>query len=118
MDFKTLIGKRLNILAPLVKSHKGDIGQLLTKIGDDGFLKVRINGELMDLYPIVDMKTSPYISYDIDIVVDRMRFEPDSDSMKRFAESVECAVKYGNGSNEVIFEDNDTKEEFRYILKK
>lgn len=118
MDFNVLMGKKLYILVPIVKSHKGDIRKLLEKFDYDNIPEVRINGSIMVLDMIMDMKTSPYISYDIDAVIHRMRLKPESGSLKLFAECIERAVKYSNGSNEVIFLDVETKEEFKYILKK
>lgn len=118
MDFKPLIGKRINILAPLLRSHKGDFKQILAKLEDQGFLKVRINGKLIDLEGITKMEASPYILYDIDLVIDRIHFKSDSESMNRFIRSLDDAVKFGDGSHEVIFENNETHEEFRYTLKK
>lgn len=118
MDFKLLIGRKLNMLVPLVKSHKGDFRQLIAKVEDQGFLKVRINGKLMDIEAITDMIASPYISYDIDIVIARIHFTADSNSMNSFIRSLDDVKKYGDGSNELILEDNDTHEEFKYTLKK
>jgi len=118
MDFKHLIGKRVNILAPLLRSYKGDFRKILAKLEDQGFLKIRINGKTMDLEGILDMKASPFISYDLDIVIDRIHFKSDSESMNRFIRSLDDAVKFGNGSHEVIIENNETHEEFKYTLKK
>lgn len=118
MDFNHLIGKRINILAPLLRSHKGDFKQILAKLEDQGFLKVRINGKVMDLQGILSMEASPYISYDLDIMIDRLHLQADSESMNRFIRSLDDAVKFGNGSHEVILHVNDTNEEFKYTLKK
>lgn len=118
MDFKPLIGKKINILIPLLQSHKGEFKKILVELEQKGFSKVRLNGKLLDLDGIMNMEASPYISYDLDIVIDRLDFKADSESMNRFIRSLDDAVKYGNGSNEVILVDNETHEEFRYTLEK
>lgn len=118
MDFKHIIGKRINMLAPLLRKHKGDFRQILAKLEDQGFLKVRINGKIMDLEGILNMEASPYISYDLDIVIDRLHLQADAESMNRFIRSLDDAVKFGNGSHEVIIVNHETQEEFKYTLKK
>src|SRR6188768_962339 len=80
-DFK---GKRINILAPIIRARKGHYAELFQQITKQGFLKVRVNGDILDL--VSGMKLDRYKTHDIEIVVDRMVIEDTSDNDKRLSE--------------------------------
>ena len=116
--FNFLSGKRISILAPLFKSFNGDLKKVSTDLDDLGFLKVRLNGKMMDIDKMHSIKVIPNFLYDIDVVVDRLLLDADVKTMARFIESLQAALKYGDGSNVILFLDQDTGEGFMYLLNK
>ncbi|MDA6071791.1 excinuclease ABC subunit UvrA [Flavobacterium sp. AC] len=108
-DFK---GKRINILAPIIRARKGHYAELFQQITKQGFLKVRVNGEVQDL--VSGMKLDRYKTHDIEIVVDRMLIEDTEDNQKRLSESINTAMHHGE--NVLIILDQDTNE-VRYFSR-
>ena len=64
-------GKRVVILAPIIKSRKGHYRELFENLSRQGFMKVRVDGEIIDLAP--GLKVDRYKTHDIELVVDRMK---------------------------------------------
>ncbi|NNK11992.1 MAG: excinuclease ABC subunit UvrA [Flavobacteriaceae bacterium] len=95
-------GQRINILAPVVKSRKGHYRELFEQIAKQGFIKVRVDGELLDLQK--GMKVDRYKTHDIEIVVDRLAVSEDADLEKRLAESINTAMYSGNDTMMVLAE--------------
>ncbi|MEY8021753.1 excinuclease ABC subunit UvrA [Muriicola sp. SD30] len=95
-------GQRINILAPVVKSRKGHYRELFEQIAKQGFIKVRVDGELLDLQK--GMKVDRYKTHDIEIVVDRLAISADADLEKRLAESINTAMYSGNDTMMVLAE--------------
>ena len=62
-------GKRINILAPVIRSRKGHYRELFEQIAKQGFLKVRVDGKIKDLE--FGMKVDRYKTHEIEIVIDR-----------------------------------------------
>lgn len=91
--FENFFGKKILILAPLVRGRKGHYGELFEEISKDGFLKVRVDGEVKEIAK--GMKTERYKVHNIEIVVDRV--EVTRKSERRIRESLEVALGYGNG---------------------
>ena len=83
-------GKRINILAPVVRSRKGHYRELFEQIAKQGFLKVRVNGQIRDLE--FGMKVDRYKTHDIEIVIDRMAIDLEEDTDKRLSESIKTAM--------------------------
>lgn len=108
-DFK---GKRINILAPVIRARKGHYAELFQQITKQGFLKVRVNGEVQDLLP--GMKLDRYKTHDIEIVIDRMVVEDNEDNEKRLTESIKTAMYHGE--NVLMILDQDTNE-VRYFSR-
>ncbi|QBA64102.1 excinuclease ABC subunit UvrA [Muriicola soli] len=98
----TFAGQRINILAPVVKSRKGHYRELFEQIAKQGFIKVRVDGELLDLQK--GMKVDRYKTHDIEIVVDRLAISEDADLEKRLAESINTAMYSGNDTMMVLAE--------------
>ena len=96
-DFK---GKRISILAPVVRSRKGHYRELFEQIAKQGFLKVRINGQIRDLE--LGMKVDRYKTHDIEIVIDRMAIDAEEDTNKRLTESIKTAMYHGDDVMMVI----------------
>ncbi|MCC9070788.1 excinuclease ABC subunit UvrA [Flavobacterium sp. F-65] len=105
-------GKRINILAPVIKARKGHYAELFQQITKQGFIKVRVNGEVQDL--VSGMKLDRYKTHDIEIVVDRMVIEDTPDNQKRLSESINTAMHHGE--NVLMILDQDTNE-VRYFSR-
>ena len=99
-------GKRINILAPVVRSRKGHYRELFEQIAKQGFLKVRVNGEIRDLE--YGMKVDRYKTHDIEIVIDRMAIDLEEDTDKRLSESIKTAMYHGEDVMMVI--EQESKE--------
>lgn len=89
-----LSGKKINLLAPVVKGRKGHYKELFEQVRRQGFQKVRVDGELKDLES--GMKLDRFKTHDIEIVVDRLKV--DAKSVKRLSDSVHTTMKHGKGS--------------------
>jgi excinuclease ABC subunit A len=103
---KDFLGKRINILAPIIRARKGHYAELFQQIAKQGFLKVRINGDIKDI--TVGMKLDRYKTHDIEIVIDRMIIEDTADNEKRLTESIKTAMY--QGENVLMILDQDTNE--------
>ncbi|MGB1308069.1 MAG: excinuclease ABC subunit UvrA [Oceanihabitans sp.] len=98
--------KRINILAPVVRSRKGHYRELFEQIAKQGFVKVRVDGEIKDL--VKGMKLDRYKNHDIEIVIDRLKLESTADNDKRLTETINTAMYHGNDVLMVL--DQDTNE--------
>ncbi len=98
------IGKRINILAPVIRARKGHYGELFQQIAKQGFLKVRVNGEVKDI--TVGMKLDRYKTHDIEIVIDRMLVEATPENEKRLSESIQTAMYHGENILMVLEQDS------------
>jgi excinuclease ABC subunit A len=105
-------GKRINILAPVIRARKGHYGELFQQIAKQGFLKVRVNGDILDITQ--GMKLDRYKTHDIEIVVDRMVIENTADNQKRLSESINTAMHHGE--NVLMVLDQDSKD-LRYFSR-
>ncbi|WP_282938825.1 excinuclease ABC subunit UvrA [Paenibacillus sp. RC67] len=84
---------RLQILAPIISGRKGEHTKLLADIQKQGFVRVRVNGEVMDLSDKIELDKNKKSS--IEVVVDRIVVK--ADVQARLADSLETALKLGNG---------------------
>jgi excinuclease ABC subunit A len=83
--------QRINLLAPLVRGRKGHYRELFEEMRKKGYLKVRVDREIMDLVP--KMQVDRYVIHDIELVVDRL---PVNDEMKlRLSQSVQKTLQLG-----------------------
>ncbi len=96
-------GKKINILAPVIRSRKGHYRELFEQIAKQGFLKVRVNGVIKDLE--YGMKVDRYKTHDIEIVIDRVAVKQDEDTDKRLTESIKVAMHHGDDILMVIEQD-------------
>lgn len=83
----------INILAPVVKGRKGHYRELFEQIRKQGFVKVRVDGELKDLVP--KMQVDRYKTHDIEVVIDRLLVS--NKDKKRLISSVQQAMKHARG---------------------
>lgn len=89
-----LANEKVLILAPVIKGRKGHYRELFVQIQRQGFQKVRVDGEVLDVDS--NIKLDRYKVHDIEIVVDRLKV--DDKSTKRLSDSVQTAMKHGKGS--------------------
>lgn len=94
--------KKIQVFAPVVRGRKGHYRELFQEIIRDGFLRVRVDGEVKEL--VDEFKVDRYKTHDIEIVVDRMKVS--TTSRYRIRQSVEVALNYGNGN--VIVNDGES----------
>ena len=95
-------GKRLMVLAPVVRSRKGEYRDLFDSIVRDGFVRVRVDGEIRLLEEKFELSRN--VKHNIEIVVDRLVLR---DGIKqRLTESVEMALRFGDGMV-MIFDPDD-----------
>lgn len=87
-------GQRINILAPLVRSRKGHYRELFDSILKQGFVKARVDGEIVDVTK--GMRLDRYKTHDIEVVVDRLKVDDDPND-KRLRESITVAMQQGHG---------------------
>mgnify|MGYP003636082636 FL=1 len=85
--------KKINILAPVIKSRKGHYRELFEQIAKQGFVKVRVDGEVKDITK--GMKVDRYKVHDIEIVIDRLKVIDTEDFDKRLAETINTAMYSG-----------------------
>ena len=105
-------GQALNILAPVVKGRKGHYRELFEQIRKQGYVKVRVDGEIVDLAP--KMQVDRYKIHDIEIVVDRLKVE--REDKKRLQTSVMQAMKTAKGIIKVSTKDNQEQFYSRYLM--
>jgi len=106
--------KRINVLAPVIRARKGHYAELFQQIAKQGFVKVRVNGEIRDI--ISGMKLDRYKTHDIEIVIDRLQIDETEDTDKRLAESIKTAMYHGNDVMMVIEHDSNDVRYFSRTL--
>ncbi len=88
-------GTRIHVLAPVVRGRKGTYGHLFEEIRRQGFVRVRVDGQVMTVDEALQLQLDRYKQHWIDIVVDRIVVKPEVRS--RLHDSVETALKAGQG---------------------
>ena len=104
-------GKKVFLMAPLVRGRKGHYKELFEQTRKKGYSYVRIDGEVKDLVP--GMKVDRYKTHDIEIVIDRLVVS--EKDRKRLKDSMQEAMRQGNGT--IMLLEPDVKEA-RYFSKK
>lgn len=99
------IGTKFQILSPIIKGKKGEHKKEIERLRKDGFVRVRIDGEIYDLSDDIELKKTQ--KHNIDIVIDRLIMK--EDLSKRLSSSVELALKESAGTVyiNIIGEDKD-----------
>ena len=103
-------GTRIQILAPVVRARKGEYTKLLQDLLKEGFVRAKIDGEVVELSD--DIQIDRKKKHNIDLIVDRLVVKPDIRS--RLTESVEIALKHANnivtvdipGKGETLYSQN------------
>ncbi len=97
--------RRLAILAPMVRDRKGSFEDECASLQAQGFVRVRVDGAMVDLDSMPELNKNE--KHDIDVVIDRLRIKPES--KQRLAESFETALTLAQGR--VVALDMDTNQE-------
>lgn len=97
-------GKRIYILAPVVKNRKGHYKELFEQLRKKGFLSVRVDGELKEI--TYGMKLDRYKNHSVEIVIDKLKVS--AKDMDRLRDTVGVAFKHGD--NQLMILDAETNE--------
>src|SRR6185503_4969875 len=101
--YKKFKGKKITVLAPLIRGRKGHYRELFEEIRKKGYLKVRVDGEVKDL--VAKMQVDRYKIHDIEVVIDRMAV---TDEMKvRLSQSVQKTLQMGKDLMFLLINDFD-----------
>ena len=103
-------GTKIQVLAPIVRGRKGEFAKLLQEFQKQGFVRVRVDGEIYELTDDINIDRKK--KHSVELVVDRLVIKPDIRS--RLTESVEIALKNANnlvnidipGQKEILFSQN------------
>lgn len=105
-------GKKIYILAPLVKNRKGHYKELFENLRKKGYIYVRVDGELKEL--VFGMKLNRYQNHTVELVVDRLRVN--SEDPQRLRSSVETALKQGDRQMAVMDLETGEMSHFSQML--
>jgi excinuclease ABC subunit A len=109
---KEMKGEKLLLLAPLVKGRKGHYRELFEQIMKQGFVRARVDGELVELEP--GYRVDRYKIHDIEAVVDRIKV--DAKDKQRVLKSVQSALRLGKGHMLVLPHDGGDPRHFSRFL--
>lgn len=108
--------KKVSILSPVIRSRKGHYRELFEQIAKQGFIKVRVDGEVRDI--VRGMKLDRYKTHDIEIVIDRLKIPvsgfSENGKESRLEETIITAMHHGDDVLVVL--DNDSGE-IRYFSR-
>ncbi|MBL0145471.1 MAG: excinuclease ABC subunit UvrA [Chitinophagaceae bacterium] len=106
--FENFEGQKINLLAPLVRGRKGHYRELFEEIRKKGFVKVRVDGDILDIVP--KMQVDRYKIHDIEVVVDRL---PVTDDMHlRLSQSVQKTLQLGKDLMFVSLEKSNKVKQY------
>ena len=91
---KFKMGSRMHILSPIIKGKKGQHKAIIEEVKKDGFLRIRVNGEIFSINE--EIKLNKNKKHSIEVVVDRLILNDSIDD--RVTESIELALKIGSGT--------------------
>ncbi|WP_461371268.1 excinuclease ABC subunit UvrA [Candidatus Darwinibacter acetoxidans] len=103
-------GTRIQVLAPVVRGRKGEHKRVVEQIAKEGFIRIRVNGELREVGDELNLDKNK--KHSIEIVVDRIVVRPDVQG--RISDSVQTALKFGEG---IVFVDVIGGEELMFSEK-
>lgn len=106
------LDKTVLILAPVIKARKGHYRELFVSTAKKGFLKVRVDGEILNIS--TGLQLDRYKIHDIEIVIDKIKINPDNTS--RLKKSVEVAFKHGSGTMMIIDDENKSRYLSRQLM--
>lgn len=100
------------ILAPVVKGRKGHYRELFDQIRKQGFLRARVDGEIIELTARVQLDR--YKVHDIEIVIDRIQVN--SEDRQRVVDAVKTALKHGKGTMMIADANNEVRHFSRHLM--
>jgi len=100
--------QKINILAPVIKSRKGHYRELFEQIAKQGFVRVRIDGNIQEIEK--GMRIDRYKTHDIEIVIDRIKVTNSSE--KRLNEAIKTAMYHGDDVLLVVGENDEIPRYF------
>lgn len=107
--------KRIAVLAPVVKARKGHYAELFQQIAKNGYIKVRVNGQIIDIAP--NMKVDRYKTHDIEVVIDRLEVNNDEAFLMRLQRSIDTSMDMGEGSILIYdYDANQTRFFSRHLM--
>ena len=106
-------GERVMLLAPVVQGRKGEFHQLLEELRGQGYVRARIDGEVIELDqpPDLDLRRN----HDVEVVIDRLRIR--ADARQRLADSLETALRLSDGLVKVALFDAQDSEELLFSAR-
>ena len=96
---------RVMLLAPVIRDEKGEFRDVVERLAREGFVRARVDGELIELQANVRVKLDPKTRHNIDVVVDRLVI--DDKIRVRLSDSVEMALKWGDGKLLLLSQPGD-----------
>lgn len=105
-------GKKIHILAPVVRDKKGQHNDVLDDLRNKGFVRARVDGEVRDLEEDIDLPKT--YRHSIEVVVDRLKIRKDVDFKRRLVDSLETASEFADGLINVLFSDDGRDYEKKY----
>lgn len=103
---------RFQLLAPVVRGKKGTHKKLISGLASEGFVRVRINGEIRELTDAIELKKNH--THNIEVVIDRLIKKPDL--QERLADSLSTCLKRSEGTAIVALQPQNEAEEAREIV--
>ncbi len=97
--------QKISILAPVIRSRKGHYREMFEQIAKQGFVKVRVDGEVIDITP--GMRLDRYKIHDIEVVIDRLKIDTNTLDSKRLEDSIKTAMNQGDAVLMILAEGND-----------
>ena len=104
------VNQRIIILAPIIRSRKGHYRDLFENFTKQGFSKVIVDGEILDIKR--GMKLDRYKTHDISLVVDNISIKDNFESKRILSESIKIAMKYGNNTIFILDSESGKPEYF------
>ncbi len=99
-------GTTFQVLSPVIRGRKGEYHKIIESIKKDGYMRIKVDGQIHDISETVDLNLDKNKKHDIEIVIDRLKLKPDI--KKRLSEDIEISLTESNGI--VHIELLDSKE--------
>ena len=110
---KDFHNQSITILSPLIRSRKGHYGELFFKLAKQGYLKVRVDDEIIDITP--SLKLDRYKTHTIEVVIDRLKVIEKNN--KRLLSSIKLALNSGDGVIMIVSSNNKNPRYFsRHLM--
>jgi excinuclease ABC subunit A len=105
-------GVKIQVLSPIIKNRKGEHKKVFEKFAEKGFLRVRVDGQIKELDE--EIKLNKNNKHTIEIVVDRLIIREDIEFQRRLSDSVELALKFGDGVVNIVYNKDGKTYEVMY----